>query len=123
MNELLPAKSILLLCPAEVTGERAGLCRWLVQISLLKVNLPVGDSDLECGRKLCQVCHCHMLSAVTAVSDSTVLKLADRFAVLPVARLHAVVREGLVGFYPQKGFFSFPAARLLTGLCWKDGAR
>lgn len=47
-DKLLPAKSILLLCPAEVTDERAGLRRWLLQISLLKVNLPVGYSDLEC---------------------------------------------------------------------------
>lgn len=64
------------------------------------MNLPVGYCDLECGRKLCRVCHCHMRSAVTAVSVSTVIKLADRFAVLPVAKLHAVGEGGLARFPP-----------------------
>lgn len=71
-----------------------------MQMSLLRVNLPVGYSDLECSRKLCWVCHCHMRSAVTAVSVSTVIKLADHFAVLPVAKLRAVGEGGLTGFPP-----------------------
>lgn len=48
-DKSLHGKSILLRCNTEVADKHAGMCRWLVQMSLFSVSLPVAEGPLSCG--------------------------------------------------------------------------
>lgn len=78
-DKSLQERSILLQFSTERTNKHAGMCKWVVQMCLFGVNLPVAKGTVEysglgCGEKLLHMSYYPMLHTITTVSVNAVIK-------------------------------------------------